>query len=160
MYHVFLMNSGDLNIDPTQKSFYKSCRPFNELVNALFRLSLGFVVFKIWRGPENAPRPILSLSEPARNRAWPPPTPFKPIVLPTPIALQWSDLAERASIPTKRCDRQSGDPRSGCYPQHGVGGVRLPTLPLPPHPTTSVCRFRLASRLYLWGPRGIHLIQK
>ena len=44
---VFVMTSGDLNINLTQKSFYKSCMSINELSNAVFRLSLRFVVFEI-----------------------------------------------------------------------------------------------------------------
>ena len=45
---LFVMTSGNLNIDLTQKKlFYKSCRPFNELSNAACRLSLLFVVFEV-----------------------------------------------------------------------------------------------------------------
>ena len=68
---LFVMTSGDLNIDLTQKSFfYKSCSAFNELSNAVCRLSLRLVFFFRSEGePKRFPRPISRLSEPARNRA-------------------------------------------------------------------------------------------
>ena len=45
---LFVITFGDLNIDLTQKKvIYKSCRPFNEISNAVCRLSLRLVVFEI-----------------------------------------------------------------------------------------------------------------
>ena len=78
---LFVITSGDLNIDLTQKKvfFYKTCRSFNEQSNEACRLSLRFMVFEIWwgGGGRKALRPILSLSEPARNRV----NPYMPITL-------------------------------------------------------------------------------
>ena len=65
---LVVMTSSDLNIDLTRKSlFYKSCRSFIKLSNAVCRLSLRFVVFDIWREAEKAPHPIWSLSEPVKG---------------------------------------------------------------------------------------------
>ena len=44
---LFVMTSGDLNIDLTQKVSYKSYRSFNDLSNPVCRLSLPFAVFEI-----------------------------------------------------------------------------------------------------------------
>ena len=54
---LFVMTSGDLNIDLTQKCFffYKTCRFFNELSNAVCRLSLRIMAFEICRGAERPP---------------------------------------------------------------------------------------------------------
>ena len=65
---LFVMTSGNINIDLNQKVIYKTCRSFNALSNAVCRLSLRFVVFEIWRRLKRPPCPIPSLSEPARNR--------------------------------------------------------------------------------------------
>ena len=66
---LFGMTSGDLNINLTQKRFfYKSCRSFKELSNAVCSLSLRFVFFLELTGGFSTPRQIPSRSEPARNR--------------------------------------------------------------------------------------------
>ena len=53
---LFVMTSGYLNIDLTQKSFfYKSCGAFNELSNAVCRLSLGFVFLDLKGSRKGSP---------------------------------------------------------------------------------------------------------
>ena len=61
------MTSGDLNIDLTQKKVvYKSCKSFNELSNALAVCRYDSCFSSSDEG-QKGPRPIQSLSEPARN---------------------------------------------------------------------------------------------
>ena len=49
------MTSGDLDIDLSRKCLSKSCRSFNDLSNAVCRLSIRCVIFYIWRGPKRPP---------------------------------------------------------------------------------------------------------
>ena len=62
------MTSGDRNIYLTRKCFLFSCRSFNDLSNAVCRLSLRCVFFFRSEGGRKGPRPESNLSEPARNR--------------------------------------------------------------------------------------------
>ena len=53
--------------DPKNMILKSRIKSFNGLSNTVWRLSLRFVVFEIWRGAEKGPSPISNLSEPTRN---------------------------------------------------------------------------------------------
>ena len=70
MYHaIYVMTSGDLNIDLIQKSHFQKLWVFQGTMNRRLPFVATIRGLGDFMGVRKGPRPIPNLSEPARNRA-------------------------------------------------------------------------------------------